>query len=89
VNEDLSYAFSLYPNPASDYLHIDFREELESRAVLSIYNYAGNKVLSRKLPAGLSELRIDDLHLPEGIYIVRLLRDGRSVAYKKLIITQQ
>ncbi len=89
LNEDLSYAFSVYPNPASDYLHIDFREELESRAVLSIYNYAGNKVLSRKLPAGLSELRIDDLHLPEGIYIVRLLRDGRSVAYKKLIITQQ
>lgn len=87
VNEDLSYSFSVYPNPASDYLHIDFREELEGAAVLSIYNYAGNKVLSRKLPAGLSELSIDKLNLPEGIFIIRLLRDGRSLAYKKLVVS--
>ncbi len=89
VNKDLSNSFSVYPNPASDYLHIDFREELEDAAVLSIYNYAGNKVLSRKLPVGLSELRIDDLHLPEGIFIIRLLRDGRSIAYKKLVISRR
>lgn len=89
INEDVTYDFSVYPNPASDYLQIDFRKELESDAVLSIYNYAGNKLLSRKLPGGLSELRIDDLNLPEGIFIIRLLRDGRSIAYKKLVVSRR
>ncbi len=81
--------FAVYPNPASDYLTVSFREELESESVLNIYNYAGNIVYTRKLPAGMPELRIDGLSLPEGMYIIRLVRGGSTMDYKKLIISER
>jgi hypothetical protein len=81
-------AFSVAPNPASDFATLSFTTPVErssARALnLSIYDATGR--LAHSTP-GLraSPFRLDLRSLPAGVYMLKLEYDGRT-ATRKLII---
>ena len=66
VDENSMETISLYPNPASDKIHI---EGLEGEHEVQIYNAFGMKVMTTTLQ-GDSEINVSDL--PAGYYLIRI-----------------
>ncbi len=82
INENYSsVSFSVYPNPASDYIEISINKPSEGLkpsegSEIAIYDVHGNVVeqtSSSVHSGGTPELlRIDISHLPRGVYFVRI-----------------
>lgn len=69
------------PNPASTYIRV----ENAANAMISVYNIAGQEVLSHKSAETNQVLNVSDLN--EGIYIVRIV-NGNEVSTAKVSIVR-
>lgn len=82
--DDLTEAgVSIYPNPATDLLHIDFRQSYQQAAV-TIYAPTGQQILHKDLQS--AQNTVLDLSLPSGMYLVEIQLDNDRRINKKLII---
>jgi hypothetical protein len=72
----------LYPNPATDLLTIDLKNEKPNR-ILEIYNTYGQLVLREKLGQSLS-FKIEISNLPRGLYILKI-KDRENMICRKFI----
>ncbi len=78
--------FSLYPNPAFGRVTFVLDDESTGDTKMIFMNNAGVVVREQVIPAGLNRGVIDDLGLPAGIYIVRVVVDGKPAGYRKLVV---
>ena len=93
----------VYPNPASDILHLEIPQQLKSvtqspvfnlttvyhqwkSAMLEVYNLFGEKVYSGEVrqPDNLIDLGVAGWG--RGMYVVRLVYNGKTVASEKVLI---
>jgi hypothetical protein len=81
ANADLNT--TLYPNPATDVLHISFNEPVED-CVTTLYDMVGNLVFTQSFQQEL-DIEIPVHQLPNGIYVLSL-KDGERILHKKIII---
>jgi PKD repeat protein len=84
--EDLS--FDISPNPASGMVHVTFRTDENTDAVLSVVNVIGQEVINdsqSKLSSGSHAFSFSASQLDKGIYFVRITAGGVSDS-KKLIV---
>ncbi len=81
-------SLSVYPNPASVSFALKISDESEGRAVVSIINSAGIKVMEFRTENINDELlkEIPVNNLDEGIYIVHVLLDNKDLYYTKIIV---
>jgi M6 family metalloprotease-like protein len=81
-------SLSAYPNPASVSFALKFNDESEGRAVVSIINSAGIKVIEFQVENLNDELlkEIPVNNLDEGIYIVHVLLNNKDLYYTKIIV---
>ncbi len=70
---------SVYPNPVSDYLHIDWHHTIDRPVVYQLLNAAGQVVMETK------DNRMEVKSFPEGLYFLRL-KSGASVSGYKVLI---
>ena len=77
----------IYPNPATDYLYLEFGEIFTGNINLSLFNTEGKMVLqeSFKIPAGSKEKRISLNDFDDGLYMVRITT-GELIETHKIII---
>lgn len=75
-----------YPNPASDFLDIDYQILGNQELRLGIYNVLGEQVKEFSLDRDQKNLRISLRDFSSGMYLYQLSIDGRSVATKKIIV---
>ena len=77
--------FSISPNPASDWVKIDFKnDEVENGASLQLTNLHGQVLRNEKVTAsGQVQLEIGDL--PKGFYFLTLKADGKVLQREKLV----
>ncbi|WP_299670395.1 T9SS type A sorting domain-containing protein [uncultured Polaribacter sp.] len=78
VDEVFSSKFSVYPNPANEFVTISSALEINN---IEVYNLLGKKVISAEK---LSDHNLDVSSLSKGVYMLKLT-SGDSVASKKLI----
>ena len=79
-------AASLYPNPASDFVIIEFNEPFDGE--LGVYNSVGQLVLSQKsVEAAFEQLDLSNCN-PGVHYVVLKNREGRFVGHKKIITSK-
>lgn len=78
-NNNALSAFSFYPNPTSDIVHLKASKNIESAF---LYNLLGQKVLNVKMNATSSELNVSGL--TNGTYILKVSIDGEIGTYKLL-----
>jgi hypothetical protein len=77
--------FSLFPNPASDFLKIETPDDFKGAVILMDFN--GRPVTTRNITGG--GVTLDVKGLPTGAYMAYLKNEkGRFAGYKKFEITK-
>ena len=75
-----------YPNPASDFLDIDYQVVGNQELRIGFFNVLGEQVKEFSLDRDQKTLRISLRDFSSGMYLYQLSIDGRSVATKKIIV---
>lgn len=87
ISENAAVDFNVYPNPANDFVTIDFPNPL-SNATLYIESVLGEIIYSEKLSDEFSGAKNVDLStLPEGIYMA-VVNNGQSNSVKRIVVTR-
>ena len=93
----------VYPNPASDVLHVEIPDKLKSEthspvfnlttvyhqwksAVMEVYNLFGKQVFSKEIRQTEKLLDLNIAEWPRGMYVVRLVYNGKTVASEKVVV---
>ncbi len=72
--------FEIYPNPNNGAFHL----HAEQNCTVEIYDLSGNLRLQKNISAG--EKTVIDSQLEKGIYAVRIIANGKSDLFSKLVI---
>ena len=89
-SNDRVWVSHVYPNPALDFVDIDFQIASSVREVkLTFYNVLGQEVKDAVLEKDQKSIHISLREFNSGMYMYQLSIDGRSVATKKLIVRKQ
>jgi phosphatidylserine/phosphatidylglycerophosphate/cardiolipin synthase-like enzyme len=78
---------TVYPNPASDYINIDFKATKSGDYKIFLNDLSGQKVLELKkgANAGIIHEAVNLAGLPKGIYLIRIVTNNGSSAQKVII----
>ena len=76
-----------YPNPASNFIQIDFQHPL-SEYHISLFDMQGNIRVSSVLPAGRKQTRLDVSDLPLGIYLLKVMNNNQCVGVRKMLVNK-
>ena len=74
--------FTVFPNPANDVITV--LNTSENSAIIEIYNYIGEKIISGELKNYSSIISIKDLNA--GIYLYKIIVNNEIVKADKLIV---
>jgi hypothetical protein len=87
INNNNNLSFSIYPNPTSNYININFYKPINTSASLSIISIIGQTVLQKKIGTQTGEITesINVSQLSRGIYFVRLNIDEK-ISVAKLVV---
>jgi hypothetical protein len=77
---------SVFPNPATDQLTLEFEENIESEHELTIYSVTGQQYASYKLTEDQKSFLIDISIIPSGLYFYKISRKGHNISSGKLTI---
>lgn len=78
-------AFTLYPNPASDFVFIEINEEVDQ---IVLHDMMGKMVYASELSTGHTKTTVPLTDCSEGVYVVGVYREGSMLAQQKLVITK-
>ncbi len=70
---------TVYPNPVTQYLHIEFNELTDGESVYEIYTIEGKKVLKNKIN---NNKRINLSRLSSGIYLLKINKENKVYTSK-------
>ena len=77
---------SIYPNPASERVHIRFDPPVESDLRLELFTMSRSLVLRKELKHALiTEAQLEVQHLIPGTYLLRITADGIPHHYKVIV----
>lgn len=81
---------NIYPNPASDFLQVDYFLSSAENVTLGVINYSGAEIVSIKNgihSAGKYSLKLETVTMPVGIYAVQI-KTGSAAAILKFAIVR-
>ncbi|MDO4727701.1 MAG: S8 family peptidase [Bacteroidota bacterium] len=70
---------TIYPNPFTDFIHIDNVEQSDSEVKIEIYNALGQLVIQTTTG---QQQRVDTSTLTKGMYLIKVLYQGKDKVYK-------
>jgi len=80
-------SFICYPNPASSFIQIDIQHP-QSGYRVSLCDMLGNIRVSSVLPSGRKQIRLDVSDLPQGIYLLKVMRDNNCIGVRKVLVNK-
>lgn len=80
-------ALNIFPNPATQFVNVQFDDELLNETPVSVFDLEGRMLLKIILPKGTSNSQIDVSLLPEGMYLIKAEADGQ-IAIRKFSISK-
>jgi PKD repeat protein len=82
---DTEKALALYPNPARDYVYVNFGTDVVQEGSLEVVDLAGRTMLTTEVMPGYSIQKLDVSQLSPGVYLVHWLESARIRAHGKLL----
>lgn len=71
IKTEVNFQFSIYPNPSSSTLNIEWKQLRNEYSLLELYNNVGQIIYSTKLYLKEGSKQIDVSQLPNGLYHLR------------------
>ena len=78
-------SLALYPNPAREFVYVNFGAEVEQQGQLMIVDLSGRSVISSTVLPGYTIQKLDIKNLSQGIYFVRWVESGVLKGRGKLV----
>lgn len=89
ITEFESKQFSIYPNPASDFIYCQIdKESLQDELTLNLYNSSGGLVKKMRSHKNESLFKFPIHEIANGIYYLELGNSDGKIASEKIIITK-
>jgi hypothetical protein len=84
--EDIEDIIKIFPNPATDYLTLEYNLTTASSFTFALYDVLGNIIYQESKPQayGYYYYTIPTLNLANGMYIARITLNGKTMAKKVL-----
>ncbi|MBL7915065.1 MAG: T9SS type A sorting domain-containing protein [Bacteroidia bacterium] len=80
INEQLNHTeFVVYPNPANNYIIIEFKNNIEQPLVFELINTLGQIVQQKEINNRLTKISIEQ---PAGVYFIRISSEKGTVTRK-------
>ncbi|MEA3462529.1 MAG: T9SS type A sorting domain-containing protein, partial [Bacteroidota bacterium] len=76
---------AIYPNPAREYVYINFGTEVEQSGQLNIVDLTGRTILTSEILPGYSIYKLDISDLSQGTYLVQWMDSGMIRGRAKLV----
>lgn len=83
----IDLALDIYPNPTKDLVNISF-SYVQENAEIEIYTIGAEKVYVQSIPKGETSIIVQTCNFPDGVYFVKLISNGNTVATEKLILNK-
>lgn len=80
-------ALDIYPNPTKDLVNISF-SYVHENVEIEIYTIGAKKVYVQSIPKGETSIIVQTCNFPDGVYFVKLISNGNTVATEKLILNK-
>ncbi len=86
INEyDKTNSISLFPNPTSDYIHVETSEEyFDENFTVKIFSLDGKEIITTSINS--ASLSIPVSHLSKGVYLISIIDKQEVITAKKIII---
>jgi len=84
ISENKLLSFSVYPNPAADFLNVTINDEHQQGAKLSIFDFKGSKLLEKSISSNTEKLNISTLK--KGIYLLNCSTEKGLVSSVKFMV---
>jgi len=81
---DANNDFSVYPNPFSNVLTINFSSVAENSTAV-LHDIAGKEIMNISLSSGINDVSINTNALAAGVYRLDIISGGKTVAVRKVI----
>ncbi|MEM7104142.1 MAG: arylsulfotransferase family protein [Bacteroidota bacterium] len=78
--------FSIFPNPTSGNIKINFGERTPENTVLMVSDVTGRLIQSQHIPSGIDQLQLG-MDVKQGVYLLSIDANGQ-IGTKKLIISE-
>lgn len=83
------FSFSVYPNPVTESAMVSFNLEQNSNVRFELSDMYGSVVYSeadRNMPAGANQIKLQHTNLASGMYVARLIVNGKSYTRKIAVL---
>ena len=83
--------YDIYPNPASDFIKLDFTLTENKNVELRLFNSIGEKLDLKQMEngiQGLNSIEVNVATLPKGIYFAQILLDDNVAQTKRFVISK-
>ncbi|MFT5600451.1 MAG: hypothetical protein ACI9N1_000686 [Flavobacteriales bacterium] len=87
INELEQIDFSVFPNPASDFIAVQFKGLLEVNLTVELYDIAGKLMQTSTILKGSTISYVDTRTLYNGNYVIRVT-DGNNEISKKIVVSK-
>lgn len=87
ISSNQNLMLQIYPNPANDFITINFDGLTETNSSIEITNTVG-QIIMKQYVTNETLKNINVSNLSNGIYFVQLKQNGKSIATKKLVINK-
>ncbi len=88
VSASEALPLKIYPNPAEEFFYLNRGSNETTSGRINVIETSGRCVISKDVPAGLDDFRIEIQHLDRGIYMVHWIDESGMVWVGKLIKTE-
>lgn len=78
-----SFKVSIYPNPTSEFVHLNFQNEYSNNLSFKIYNNLGNELLHGRIQN--TNTKISLTQLPASIYLLKVYLEQEEMKSIKII----
>ena len=82
----LNDLFSIYPNPANEYINIVKNDNLGEGVEIRIFNNVGQVVHNNKYAREINSIAINISNYTKGLYYVKITENNQVVVIKKIVI---
>ncbi|MEO8087248.1 MAG: T9SS type A sorting domain-containing protein [Bacteroidota bacterium] len=87
-NESKINYLSVYPNPASEFLNVNYISSDALDAVLHIHDITGRRIYSRNLTSSSGQIQIETSSFAPGSYLIEISTDSNQILRSKFNIVK-
>jgi len=84
----LQNLFSIYPNPVSDFLNIQFTSTTSGNVKISVTDVLGQQMISQKIPSSQNNFQLNASEWNNGIYFITV-KNGQVTNTQKILVRHQ